>query len=200
VKPARTFVFAKSLSSLYAFASLRARATSAYATSVAEWWIPASSLAGNTYNDPQEAVGRPDAALGSVEYTGFVSLGFGGHVTLDLGGCIADQPGNDLRVYQAVSTEPVSVYVSQSADGPFTLLKPFFEDCGNRVPGTANVQKYCEFDLASASVAEARYVRVEDAEIYPCPCGTTSEGADLDAVQALAVSDKLGASDDTGPR
>jgi hypothetical protein len=173
-----------------------ARATSAYATSVTEWWIPASSLAGNTFNNPQEAVGRPNAAgFGPLDYTGFVSLGFGGHVTLDLGGCVADQPGNDLRVYQAVSNEPVSVYVSKSAEGPFTLLKPFFEDCGNRVPGTANVQKYCEFDLASASVAEARYVRVEDAEIYPCPCGTTSEGADLDAVQALAVSSALGAAE-----
>jgi hypothetical protein len=37
-------------------------------------------------------------------------------------------------------------------------------------------------------VRQARYVRVEDAEIYPCPCGTESEGADLDAVQSLAIS------------
>jgi hypothetical protein len=36
-------------------------------------------------------------------------------------------------------------------------------------------------------VREARYVRVEDAELYPCPCGTPSEGADLDAVRALAI-------------
>jgi hypothetical protein len=90
--------------------------------------------------------------------------------------------------------------VSRSADGPYTLLKPFFQDCGNRVPGTSNVQKYCEFDVASAGIAEFRYVRVEDAEIYPCPCGTPSEGADLDAVQALAVSDRLGAADDPALR
>jgi len=173
----------------------------AYGTSIVESWIPSDSLAQNIYNDPREATGAPNAAgFGPVNYTGFVSLGFGGHVTLDLGGCVADQPGDDIRVYQAVSTEPLSVYVSRAPDGPFTLLKPFFQDCGNRVLGTGNVQKFCDFDLASSGVAEARYVRVEDAEIYPCPCGTPSEGADLDAVQALAVSDKLGASDDTGPR
>jgi hypothetical protein len=170
------------------------RATSAYATSVVEWWIPSGSLGQNVYNDPQEAVGPPDAAgFGPLDYTGFVSLGYGGHVTLDLGGCVADQPGNDLRVYQAVSNEPVTVYVATDPQGPFRVLRPFFEDCGNRVPGTGNVQKHCEFDLGSAGVREARYVRVEDAEIYPCPCGTASEGADLDAVQALAVSDRLGA-------
>jgi len=169
-----------------------AAATSPYATSVAEWWIPASSLAENMYNDPQEAVGEPNAGgFGPSNYTGFVSLGFGGHVTVDLGGCVADVAGNDLRIYQAVSSEPLSVYVSTSPEGPFTLLQPFFQDCGNRVQGDA-VRKYCDFDLASAAVQKARYVRVEDAEIYPCPCGTASEGADLDAVQALSLSTAVG--------
>jgi hypothetical protein len=178
-----------------------AKATSPYGTSVVEWWIPSSSLAQNIYNNPQDAVGAPNAGgSGPLNYTGFVSLGFGGHVTLDLGGCVADQPGDDIRVYQAVSSEPLSVYVAKTPDGPFTLLKPFFQDCGNRVPGTSNVQKYCDFDLASAGVAETRYVRVEDAEIYPCPCDTVSEGADLDAVQALAISNTLGSADDPGLR
>ncbi len=57
-------------------------------------------------------------------------------------------------------------------------------------PATAP-KGYCEFDLASSGVTRARYVRVEDAELYPCPCGTPSEGADLDAVQALSVSAAL---------
>jgi hypothetical protein len=169
-----------------------APAVSPYAVAVAEWWIPASSLAQNIYNNPQEAVGAPNAAgFGPSNYTGFVSLGFGGHVTVDLGGCVADVAGNDLRIYQAVSSEPVSVYVSTSPDGPFTLLRPFFQDCGTRVQGDA-VKKYCDFDLASVLVPKARYVRVEDAEIYPCPCDTVSEGADLDAVQALAISTAVG--------
>jgi hypothetical protein len=175
-------------------------ATSPYGKSVTEWWIPASSLAMNMYNNPQDAVGEPNAGgFGPSNYTGFVSLGFGGHVTLDLGGCVADIPGNDLRIYQAVSSEPVSVYVSVSPEGPYTLLSPFFQDCGGRVQGDP-VKKQCEFDLAPAGVSQVRYVRVEDAETFPCPCGTASEGADLDAVQALALSTAVGGTGDEGAR
>ena len=177
-----------------------APAVSPYAVAVAEWWIPASSLAQNIYNNPQEAVGAPNVGgFGPSDFTGFVSLGFGGHVTVDLGGCVTDIPGNDLRIYQAVSSEPLSVYVATSPDGPFTLLRPFFQDCGTRVQGDA-VKRQCEFDLASAAVRLARYVRVEDAEIFPCPCGTESEGADLDAVQALALSTAVGRSEDADYR
>jgi hypothetical protein len=165
--------------------------TSVFATRVVESWIPAASLAQNIYNDPGDAVGAPDAGgYCPNNFHGFVSLGFGGHVTLDLGGCISDQTGADIRVYQAVSGEPLSVYVSTSETGPFTLLRPFFQECGTRVPGDPP-KSYCEFDLASSGVTRARYVRVEDAELYPCPCGTPSEGADLDAVQALSVSAAL---------
>jgi len=175
-------------------------AVSPYGVAVAEWWIPASSLAQNIYNNPQEAVGAPNAAgFGPSNYTGFVSLGYGGHVTVDLGGCVTDVAGNDLRIYQSVSSEPLSVYVSTSPEGPFTLLQPFFQDCGTRVQGDA-VKKYCDFDLASAAVQKARYVRVEDGEIYPCPCGTASEGADLDAVQALAISTAVGRDEGAGYR
>jgi len=177
-----------------------APATSPYAVAVAQWWIPASSLAQNIYNDPQQALGAPNVGgFGPSDYTGFVSLGFGGHVTVDLGGCVTDVAGNDLRIYQAVSNEPLSVYVSTSPEGPFTLLLPYFQDCGTRVPGN-RLMGYCEFDLASAAVQKARYVRVEDGEIFPCPCGTASEGADLDAVQALAISTALGRSDGADDR
>jgi hypothetical protein len=41
---------------------------------------------------------------------------------------------------------------------------------------------------------------VEDGEVYPCPCGTASEGADLDAVQALAISSALGRGDGADER
>jgi hypothetical protein len=129
-------------------------------------------------------LGAPDAAgVGPGGYTGFISLGFGGRVTVDFGGCIADRPGPDIRVYQAVSGEPVSVYVSTSAEGPFTLIEAR-KACGERID---RVRGYCDFDLATAGVTQARYLRVEDGELFPCPGGTTSEGADLDAVQALGV-------------
>jgi hypothetical protein len=58
------------------------------------------------------------------------------------------------------------------------------KSCGVRINA---VQGYCDFDFADAHVAEARYVRVEDGELWPCPGGTRSEGADLDAVQVLGT-------------
>ena len=165
-------------------------APSAYAKAVVESWIPACSLAQNVYNDPQKALGPEDAAgNGTVGYTGFVSLGFGGRVTVDLGGCINDLPGPDLRVFQAVSSEEVSVYVSLSPTGPFTLVAAR-QECGERINA---VKGYCDVDLASGGVTQARYVRVEDGELFPCPGGTTSEGADLDAVRALGVATAGGA-------
>lgn len=158
---------------------------SAHAIAVIDSWIPACSLAQNIYNDPREALGAPNAGgTGPDRFTGFVSLGFGGRVTLDLGGCITDRPGADIRVFQAVSNEEVSLYVSESPSGPFTLVGAQ-QACGERV---TNVIRYCDFDIAWAGVTRARYVRVEDGELFPCPGGTVSEGADLDAIQALGVA------------
>ena len=164
---------------------------SAYAQAVSDWWVPRCSLEQNIYNDPLEALGPPNAAgFGPVSYTGFVSLGFGGRVTLDMGGCVVDRPGADLRVFQAVSGEPVSVYVSTTREGPFTLVEAR-KPCGTRLDP---IKGYCDFDLADARVTQARYVRVEDGELFPCPGGTRSEGADLDAVQALGVATMTGGS------
>ena len=161
-----------------------ATAPSAYAKAVVDSWIPACSLAQDIYNDPATALGPSDAGgSGPRNFTGFVSLGFGGRVTLDLGGCISDIAGPDLRVFQAVGSEPVSVYVSLSPDGPFTLVEAR-KECGERVTA---VRGYCDFDIASGGATRARYIRVEDGELYPCPGDTVSEGADLDAVQALSV-------------
>jgi len=162
-----------------------ATAPSAYAKAVLDSWIPACSLAQDIYNDPTKALGAPDAGgSGPNNFTGFVSLGFGGRVTLDLGGCIADVAGPDLRIFQAVGSEPVSVYVSLSPAGPFTLVEAR-KECGGAYSG---IRRYCDVDIASGGATQARYVRVEDGELFPCPGGTVSEGADLDAVQALAVA------------
>lgn len=162
-----------------------ASAPSRYGVAVSESWIPACSLAQDIYNDQKEAMGPPNAAgHGPDQYSGFLSLGFGGHVTLDLGGCVSDVAGPDLRVYQSVSSEPVSVYVSLYPEGPFTLVEAV-KECGEPYHG---IQHACEFDLASGGVTKARYVRVEDGELFPCPGGTVSEGADLDAVEALGAA------------
>jgi hypothetical protein len=159
-------------------------APSAYAIAVTDWWLPNCSVAQNIYNDPQLALGPPDAAgYGPDHYSGFVSLGFGGFVTLDLGGCISDVQGPDVRVFQAVSSEALGVWVAEAPEGPYTLLSPRVP-CGGRV---GPVIKYCDFDFAAAGVARARFIKVRDGEYYPCPGDTVTEGADLDAIQALAV-------------
>jgi hypothetical protein len=156
-----------------------------YATAVADWWLPSCSLSRNGYNEPGQAVGPPDALNlgGRDNYRGLVSLGQGGWVTVDMGATVVNGPGADIRVFQATSSEPVTVYASASPTGPFTLLG-LREPCGRRGLGTFS--NFCEFDLAAGPLAEARYLKIEDGEIYPCLAGDTiSEGADLDAVQAL---------------
>jgi hypothetical protein len=160
-------------------------AAAPYATAVADWWVPACSLARNGYNNPSELVGPPDAVNlgGRDNYRGLISLGQGGWVTVDMGATVTNGPGADVRVYQATSNEPVTVYASTSAAGPFTLIG-FRQPCGGRGLGTFS--NFCEFDLAVGPLAEARFLKIEDGEIYPCLSGDTlTEGADIDAVQAL---------------
>jgi hypothetical protein len=111
------------------------------------------------------------------------SLGQGGYVTVDMGASAIDGPGADIRVFQTTSIEPVSLYASTSAQGPFTLIA-FRRGCGERSPGL--LSGHCDFDLAEGRMTEARYFKVEDGEIFPClAAGTVSEGADIDAIQIL---------------
>lgn len=156
-----------------------------YAATVADWWAPGCSLARNGYNDPNQVIGSPDAANlgGRDNYRGLMSLGQGGWVTVDMGAVVFDGPGADVRVFQATSNEPVTLYAAAGPSGPFTLIG-LREPCGRRGAGTFS--NFCEFDLAAGPLAEARYLRVEDGEIYPCLAGDTlTEGADIDAIQAL---------------
>ena len=151
-----------------------------YGQALTEWWLPNCDVNRNLYNNPNDVLGPPNAGgMGPNNYRGFVSLGMGGFVIVDLGGCIEDRPGNDIRVHQAVSREPVSVYVAESPSGPYTLIGARIA-CGERAGA-------CEFDLAAGGVARARYVKVQDGELYPCPNDSQSAGADLDSVEALSV-------------
>jgi hypothetical protein len=156
-----------------------------YAVSVADYWLPDCTLRRNLYNDPNEVVGGPDAANlgGRDNYRGIMSLGQGGWVTVDMGATVVDGPGADVRVFQATSAEEVTLYAAASPQGPFVLVG-LREPCGTRTPGLFSGR--CDFDLSAAGLSEARYLRVEDGEIYPCLAGDTlSEGADIDAIQAL---------------
>ena len=146
-----------------------------YAKSIEGFWVPSVCLAQNVYNDPEEALGPPNYGGNAIEgFTGFVSLGNSGWIDVDMVGCAVDGPGHDVRVWQAVAGEEVTVFASSSAEGPWVLVE-YRNSCRNR----------CGFDLAEAGIEEARYFRVQDGELFPCPGDSVSEGADIDSVQIL---------------
>ncbi len=156
-----------------------------YARAVTDWWLPECSLTHNGYNDPNQSIGPPDAVNlgGKDNYRGLVSLGQGGYVTLELSAAAVDRAGPDIRVFQTTSGEPVTVYASSAAGGPFVLLG-LRRPCGTRTAGIFS--NHCDFDLADGGLQSARFVKVEDGEIYPCLAGgTLTEGADIDALQVL---------------
>ena len=157
-----------------------------YAAAVVDWWLPRCTLEHNGYNDPNQVLGPPDAVFLGVkdQYTGFMSLGQGGYVTVDMGVSAIDGPGADVRVFQTTSNEPVTLYAATSPQGLFTLVG-LRVSCGTRTGGGV-FSFHCDFDLHDAGLSEARYFKVEDGEIYPCLKGSTiTEGADIDAIQIL---------------
>jgi hypothetical protein len=157
-----------------------------YAAAVVDWWLPRCTIEHNGYNDPNQVLGPPDAVFLGVkdQYTGFMSLGQGGYVTVDMGASAIDGPGADVRVFQTTSNEPVTLYAATSPQGPFTLVG-LRVSCGVRTGGGV-FSFHCDFDLHDAGLSEARYFKVEDGEIYPCLKGSTiTEGADIDAIQIL---------------
>ena len=154
-----------------------------FAKSVVDWFIPECSLENNIFNDPTEVLGPPDSrGMGPTGFTGFVSLGEGGYVTVDMEVCAVDLVGADVRVYQRASSEPVTLYAAGSPEGPFLLLGAR-QPCG--APSTGLRSGHCTFDLEAAEIEVARYFKIEDGELYPCPGDTVSEGADIDAIELL---------------
>jgi hypothetical protein len=158
-----------------------------YAKRVIDLFLTNCSRRRNSYNDPGEVLGPPDAARISSDPfvgTGFLSLGEKGHVDVDMEVCATDTPGGDIRVWQTVSNEPVTLYVAGRPEGPYLLIGDRVR-CGTRLGG-GPFSGYCDFDLADGEIQEARYLRVEDGEHFPCQeADTDTEGADIDAVQVL---------------
>ena len=60
------------------------------------------------------------------------------------------------------------------------------EGHGGRAPHFEAVQvEGGDFDLGAAEIQEARYFRIQDGELFPCPGDTVTEGADIDAIEIL---------------
>ncbi len=108
-------------------------------------------------------------------YTGFLSLGIGGSVVVDMGiGTeIVDGPGDDLRIWQAVANETVIVYVSIDLKGLWYYL------------GKKSAPGYADFDLVSAGLKYARYVKIVDNDPPGSAACYETAGADIDAVEVL---------------
>jgi len=152
------------------------------ATWVIDHLIP-RSCPSITLNDPTAALGPPDAIGGTnpgdPPYANFLSLDYGGYVDLEMGATIVDGAGDDLRVWEYVSTELLEVFVAKSETGPWVSL------------GVAWCPEYCDFDLALAGVDYARFVRVSDMWSHTYRCHSTS-GADIDSVEVLNSASSLG--------
>ncbi|MFB0519320.1 MAG: hypothetical protein ACETWC_08570 [Acidobacteriota bacterium] len=139
----------------------------------------------NRYTDPSEALGPPNAGVfvpGSRNYYGFVSLGIDGSIMLRMSLPVADGSGNDIRVYQSVSSEPLEVWVSPSMIEEFVSLG--IKNCSGH-GGPFN--QYCEFDIKKSGYKSIRYVFIKDKQRTQIPdiyC-YESAGADIDAVQGL---------------
>jgi len=183
-KPSREEV-ASTTSTFRVPATTCAATSGRFAKRVVDWWISACSLLTNLYSDPTAVLGPPDAAeIGPGRYRGMVSLGSGGYVAVDTEACAVDGPGDDVRVYQTVSIEPVTLYAGSDPAGPWVLVESR-KPCGPRVSGVFS--HGCTFDLARAGLEEARYFKIEDGELYPCPGVGGTDGADIDALELLNV-------------
>ncbi len=142
---------------------------SRYASAVTDTYR-ARDCSALTFNDPTQALGAPNAT--ETPYANFYSLDFGGELLLEMGATVVDWPGDDLRVYEFVSSEFLEVLVAPTAVGPWVSL------------GVSHCPESCDFDLGVAGVRYTRYVKVRDVYSLAGPCHATS-GADIDAVVAL---------------
>lgn len=118
--------------------------------------------------DPDGALGPSDA--GGPPWRNFVSIDDGGEVTFEMGATMVDRPGPDIRVYQYIANEPLEVLVGPTEVGPWYSM------------GTSWCNESCDFDLDSAWVAYARYVKIRDLSSPLQDCHQTS-GADIDSIR-----------------
>ena len=125
-------------------------------------------------NDNPPNVTLPVSALGGHDGVAF-STGVGGYAAFDMGANtpVVDQPGAELTVYENGNDESYSVLVANEWTGPWQSLGQ----------GTGTT----DFDIATSSLAEIRYVLIRDDGD-----GANNEatpGVDIDAIEALPFCD-----------
>jgi len=127
----------------------------------------------NQFLNGNEALGPPNASGSSEsDFSGFVSLGLEGSITVDMKVCIFNGPGYDLRVFQYISKEPVEILASSCRNGTYYSLG--IQEC---------THPFCRFDISNIPLNEIRFIKIVDRS-NPIPC-YSHIGADIDAIEAI---------------
>ena len=121
------------------------------------------------------AIGMPEQGDGY----NFVSLGFGGSITIALNNVVVDQPGNDFILIETsfsdhgkdCSTYPETADVFVSLDGEQFVL-------------VGQACKDTEFDISKAGLTEINYVKIVDTS-NPGNFSGNADGFDVDGVACL---------------
>lgn len=129
-------------------------------------------------SDPSHALGMPQTTGApfdaSTSPANFVSLGFGGSLTLGFDHFIVNNGGSEVKDFEVTGgpsypDEKVDVYAAQATSGPWTLLK-------------AGSIKDDQIDLGPLPWAKyVKLVDVSDKNLFEA----TADGFDVDAVTAI---------------
>ncbi|HJM81993.1 MAG TPA: hypothetical protein QF720_00110 [Nitrospinota bacterium] len=151
---------------------------STYAERVIRWDVRDECKALVTHTNTDDALGAPNAGGHSDDSTGhgYLSLGYGGSIVVEMGKTVYDWPGNDLLAWEYISIEWVEMYAGESPAGPWYYLgRRFCED-------------WCGWDLGYAGLKYARFFKVVDGWDANWECHETA-GADIDSIQATGWAD-----------
>lgn len=136
-------------------------------------------------SDATEALGEADTSGSAIDVspTGFVSLGFGGSITLHFPDGIDDGPGDDIRIYEATGgtypDEQIKVEVSPNNIDWVTV---------DVDPESVTFDGAVEIDL-DGDAPLVYYVRITD-QSDPDLHSDNGDAFDLDAVQAIHCEDE----------
>ncbi|MBL6445589.1 T9SS type A sorting domain-containing protein [Fulvivirga sp. 29W222] len=126
-------------------------------------------------SNPGKALGRPLENF----YFNFVSLGFGGEITLELDNYMYDLSGNEFKLFE-------------STFGPLNLpcewypetAEVFASENGSDFYSLGTTCQDGEFDLASAGMKKAKFIRIKDVSETAYFFGN-ADGYDVDGIYNL---------------
>lgn len=124
-------------------------------------------------SNPMQALGAPE----NTDQINFVSLGFGGTITLKLGYVVFDKPGDDIMVVETSFGNPVCNAYAEKALIEVSLDNNIYY----------NVGEICldgSIDFAAGGAIAAQYIRITDRS-FTSNFGSTADGFDVDGIVVL---------------